>query len=131
MKKKKWIWLIIGVIIILGGIGGKVYMDKRAEHSKKELIEVERQSVKALKNTFTDISEVRVERIGFNKMTGFYRLVIVMTNDKGNSVFFDYGFIKNDNELSDYSVIDRGVQEKGITKGSVKVTYSNGEEEEI
>ncbi|MFC0234477.1 hypothetical protein ACFFIF_10775 [Vagococcus entomophilus] len=131
MKKKKWIWLILGVIIILGFIGGKVYMDKRAEHSKKESIEVERQSVNALKNTFADISEVKVERIGFNKMTGSYSLVVTMKNNSNDSVLFDYGFIKNRRELEDYGIVNRKIQKKGITKNKVNVIYSDRTEEEL
>ena len=44
-------------------------MDKRAEQKEQDLLAVEKQSVKVLKNTFADIAEVEIERTGFNTMT--------------------------------------------------------------
>ncbi len=43
-------------------------MDKRAEHNKKQdLLAVEKQSVKVLKNTFADIKEVKSPRSSENE----------------------------------------------------------------
>lgn len=120
---------IIAVIII--GVGGKVYMDKREEKKEQDLLAVEKQSVKALKNTFADISEVDIERTGYNGMTGSYRMLVSMKNNEGKKVDFDYGFVKDSGEIGDYGVEDRNVQVKGITKNKIKVIYSNGEGEEL
>ncbi|ROY52076.1 hypothetical protein EGX23_04235 [Enterococcus faecalis] len=123
------ILLILGIILI--GIGGKVFMDKRAEQKEQDLLAVEKQSVKVLKNTFADIAEVVIERTGFNTMTGSYRIVVTLKNTTGSTAYFDYGFVKNSNEIDDYGVVDREVQKKGITKNVVRVTFSNGQEEPI
>ncbi|MFC0234481.1 hypothetical protein ACFFIF_10795 [Vagococcus entomophilus] len=131
MKKKKWIWLILGVMIILGFIGGKVYMDKREGQSKKELIEVERQSVKALKNTFENIKEVNIQKIGYNSMTGSYRMLVTMINIEGKSAIFSYGFVKDNSEIDTYVLSNIEVQKEGKTTDKIKVIYSNGEEGEI
>ena len=88
-------------------------------------------SVKVLKNTFADIAEVEIERTGFNTMTGSYRIVVTLKNTTGSTAYFDYGFVKNSNEIDDYGVVDREVQKKGITKNVVRVTFSNGQEEPI
>ena len=123
------ILLVLGIILI--GIGGKVFMDKRAEQKEQDLLAVEKQSVKVLKNTFADIAEVEIERTGFNTMTGSYRIVVTLKNTTGSTAYFDYGFVKNSNEIDDYGVVDREVQKKGITKNVVRVTFYNGQEEPI
>lgn len=48
--KRNLVFIIIGFLLIIG-IGGKVYLDKKAERKEAEKIEAERMSVVALKNT--------------------------------------------------------------------------------
>ncbi len=120
------ILLILGIILI--GIGGKVFMDKRAEQKEQDLLAVEKQSVKVLKNTFADIAEVKFERSAKNEMTGSYRIVVTVRSNTSSTAYFDYGFVKDSKELDDYGVVDREVQKKGITKNVVKVIFSNGQE---
>ncbi|MET2087558.1 hypothetical protein [Enterococcus faecalis] len=120
------ILLILRIILI--GIGGKVFMDKRAEQKEQDLLAVEKQSVKVLKNTFADIAEVKFERSAKNEMTGSYRIVVTVRSNTGSTAYFDYGFVKDSKELDDYGVVDREVQKKGITKNVVKVIFSNGQE---
>lgn len=130
MKKKMLIVFgIIAVIII--GVGGKVYMDKREEKKEQDLLAVEKQSVNALKNTFADIYEVDIERTGYNSMTGSYRMLVTMKNNEGKSVYFSYGFVKDSGEIGDYGVEDESIQKEGVTAKKIKVIYSNGEEDEI
>ncbi|MFC0234471.1 hypothetical protein ACFFIF_10745 [Vagococcus entomophilus] len=131
MKKKKWIWLILGVMIILGFIGGKVYMDKREGQSKKELIEVERQSVKALKNTFENIKEVKVEKSVYDKVTGSYGIYVVMTDTQNNSLKFMYNFEKKSKQVYGFVIKDKSIQKRGKTKNKTHVKFSNGIEEII
>lgn len=130
MKKKMLIVFGIVAIIIIG-VGGKVYMDKREEKKEQDLLAVEKQSVKALKNTFVDISEVDIERTGYNGMTGSYRMLVTMKNNEGKSVYFSYGFVKDSGEIGDYGVEDERIQKEGVTDKKIKVIYSNGEEDEI
>ena len=61
---------------------------------EQDLLAVEKQSVKVLKNTFADIAEVEIERTGFNTMTGSYRIVVTLKNTTGSTAYFDYGFVK-------------------------------------
>ena len=92
-RKIRKLSLAILFIIILG-IGGKVYMDKREVQRQKDLLAVEKQSVKVLKNTFADIKEVKIEKSARNEMTGSYRIVILMTNKQDQSIYFSYSFWK-------------------------------------
>lgn len=129
--KKGWIIFISIVVIIIAAVaivGGKMYMDNKKE--QKEL-EVEKQSVKALKQTFANVAKVKIERVGYNNMTGSYSIVVTMTSKEGESAYFDYGFAKNQEKISDYGIENEKVQKEGITTDKVKVIYSNGLEEEL
>lgn len=126
---KKFILTLSILLVVCLGIGGKIYMDKREENKTQELVAVEKQSVKALKKTFADISEVKIEQTGFNSMTGSYRMLVTMTNTEGKSVNFSYGFWKEQNELGAYRLMDESIQKEGVTNSKIKVIYSDGSEE--
>ncbi|EGP5068318.1 hypothetical protein E3427_000107 [Enterococcus faecium] len=129
LKIRKLSLAILFIIIL--GIGGKVYMDKREVQRQKDLLAVEKQSVKVLKNTFADIKEVKIEKSARNEMTGSYRIVILMTNKQDQSIYFSYSFWKERNEIGSYGIVDEKKQKEGNTLNKVKVTYSNGNEESI
>ncbi|WP_165003486.1 MULTISPECIES: hypothetical protein [unclassified Enterococcus] len=129
-QKIRKLSLTISLIAILG-IGGKVYMDKREEQKQQDLLAVEKQSVKVLKNTFADIKEVKIEKSARNEITGSYRIVILMTNKQEQSIYFSYSFWKEKNEIGSYGIVDEKKQKEGNTLNKVKVTYSNGNEESI
>ncbi|HGH4038575.1 hypothetical protein [Enterococcus sp. C76] len=128
-KRRKTIVIILTILAI--GIGGKFYMDKREAQRQKDLLAVEKQSVKVLKNTFADIKEVKIEKSARNEMTGSYRIVILMTNKQDQSIYFSYSFWKERNEIGSYGIVDEKKQKEGNTLNKVKVTYSNGNEESI
>ncbi|EOI6515902.1 hypothetical protein ACMUWV_000048 [Enterococcus faecium] len=126
-KRRKTIVIILTILTI--GIGGKFYMDKREAQRQKDLLAVEKQSVKVLKNTFADIKEVKVEELKKNPVTGSYGALVTMTNNEGKSVYFDYSFWKERNELGGFGIENRAVQKTGVTIKRVKVIFSNGQEE--
>ncbi|NTL99847.1 hypothetical protein HQ708_10555 [Enterococcus faecium] len=129
-RKIRKLSLAILLIVILG-IGGKVYMDKREVQKQQDLLAVEKQSVKVLKNTFADIREVKVEEFKKNPVTGSYGALVTMTNNEGKSVYFDYFFSKQMNEISSYGVENEEIQNEGVTTPKIRVIYSNGEAEEV
>ncbi len=116
MKKKILIILGIIAIFIIIGVAGKIYMDKREEKKAQDLLDVERQSVMVLKDTFADISELKFNTSATNNMTGSYGMHITMKNDAGKEVSFSFTFWKEINELGSYIVNDRAVQKKGLPK---------------
>ena len=94
MNNKIRLFVVIGLVLMIG-IGGKVFTDgqkvrevTREQKVESELIEVERISVEALKNTFADIRSVEFEKTGYNEMTGSYRMFVKMTNQKNETVNF-------------------------------------------
>ncbi|WP_165005105.1 MULTISPECIES: hypothetical protein [unclassified Enterococcus] len=129
-KKIRKLSLAILMIITLG-IGGKVYMDKREAQKQQDLLAVEKQSVKVLKNTFADIKEVKIEKSARNEMTGSYRMFVTMINKHNESVYFTYGFWKERNELGDYGVENESIQKEGSTVNKIRVIFSNNKEEYI
>ncbi|ELB61754.1 hypothetical protein OKS_03547 [Enterococcus faecium EnGen0047] len=106
-------------------------MDKREAQKQQNLLAVEKQSVKVLKNTFADIKEVKVEEFKKNPVTGSYGALVTMTNNEGKSVYFDYFFSKQMNEISSYGVENEEIQNEGVTTPKIRVIYSNGEAEEV
>ncbi len=126
-KRRKTIVIILTILTI--GIGGKFYMDKREMQRQNDLLAVEKQSVKVLKNTFADIREVKVEEFKKKPVTGSYGALVTMTNNEGKSVYFDYSFWKERNELGGFGIENRAVQKTGVTIKRVKVIFSNGQEE--
>ncbi|EGP4988577.1 TPA: hypothetical protein QFK82_001168 [Enterococcus faecium] len=126
-KRRKTIVIILTILTI--GIGGKFYMDKREAQRQKDLLAVEKQSVKVLKNTFADIREVKINEAGKNEKTGSYGMHITLITINNETVSFSYTFWKEQNKIGSYSIENRNIQKKGITKEKVKVTYTNKEEE--
>ncbi len=135
MQLKKKLLIVIGIMLLLG-IGGKMYVDHqkvKEQEVEAEKIEAERMSVRALKRTFKDIKSVEFEKSALNKMTGSYSMVVKMTALNGEFVTFDYLFSTNrPDKIGGWGVIDtENVQKKGRTKTSVTVVYTNGSEEEV
>ncbi len=130
---KKNILIILGIIatFIIIGIAGKIYTDNREEKKALDLLDVERQSVMVLKDTFADISEFKFIASARNDMTGSYGLSITMKNDAGKEVSFSFTFWKERNEIGSYMINDRAVQKKGSTQKKVHVIFSNNTEEDI
>ncbi|EGP5039194.1 hypothetical protein ACMV9C_000409 [Enterococcus faecium] len=126
-KRRKTIVIILTILTI--GIGGKFYMDKREMQRQKDLLAVEKQSVKVLKNTFADIKEVKINEAGKNEKTGSYGMHITLITINNETVSFSYTFWKEQNKIGSYSIENRNIQKKGTTKEKVKVTYTNKEEE--
>ncbi|MBG0489858.1 hypothetical protein [Enterococcus faecium] len=128
-KRRKTIVIILTILTI--GIGGKFYMDKREAQKQQDLLAIEKQSVKVLKNTFADIKEVKIEQFEKNDMTGIYEALITMTNTEGKAVYFDYSFTKESNEIDGYGVENEEVQKEGITVDEIIVIYTDGSEEKV
>ncbi|WP_445447970.1 hypothetical protein ACT6P1_10225 [Enterococcus lactis] len=126
-KRRKTIVIILTILTI--GIGGKFYMDKREAQKQQDLLAVEKQSVKVMKNTFADIREVKINEAGKNEKTDSYGMHITLITINNETVSFSYTFWKEQNKIGSYSIENRNIQKKGITKEKVKVTYTNKEEE--
>ena len=138
MNNKIWLFAGIGLLLMIG-IGGKVFMDNhqdkedtREQKVEAELIEAERMSVVALKNTFADIRSLEFENTASNEMTGTYRMFVKMTNQKSESVNFSFSFEKESpSETGGYVVEDEEIQVEGVTTNKVQVIFSNKDEDEV
>ncbi|PTO35006.1 hypothetical protein [Enterococcus mundtii] len=124
--------LVIGIAVLISlvmiGIGGKVYIDKREERKAQELLAIEKQSVQALKNTFADIAEVKFEGSAKNDITGSYTLFITIKSKKGERDSFSFSFWKEINEIGSYIINNVNVQKEGITKEPIHIVFSNNME---
>ncbi|WP_242690789.1 hypothetical protein [Enterococcus hirae] len=110
-------------------------MDLREEKKAQELLLAEKESVRALKNTFVNIAEVKIEKtVQGPWYSSGYTMFATITNIKGQSVSFDYSFDSLDykiDKIDSYGIEDRSVQVKGVTTTKVKVIYSNGKEDYV
>jgi hypothetical protein len=126
MKRKI---LLIVILIIIIGIGGKWYMDAKV---KEENIEIEKLVGIAIKNTFKDIGSVKiVENKGKNNATGSYMLVISMENKEKKKVDFNVIYVKGEKRIENYGIRNREVQKEGTTNNKITLTYSDGRVEVI
>src|SRR5699024_803668 len=116
------------LLVVLIGVGGKMYMDKRAKQKEDAKIEIERKSVEALKERYANIKTVEIEKTAYNTMTGAYSLYVKMTNDKSESVNYSYTFWEKREEIGAAGLENEEVQVKGVTKDKVRVIYSNNKE---
>lgn len=127
--------VMIGLIVLGFGIGGKMYMTQRAEKKAKEeqrnLLETERESAIVLKKTFTNIKSVKVEKTSYNEMTGAYRMFVKLTTIDNETADFTYSFWKERNEIGGYGIENRKAQVEGTTTNKIIIHYSNGEEGEL
>ena len=116
--KKKWMIVIISLIFIVAliGVGGKMYIDKRAEQKEAEKIEAERMSVEALKNTFKNIQGVKFKHTTYEEMAGIYFMTIKMINKNNQQVEFSYSYSNGDEKITSFDVVDKNVQSKGKTE---------------
>ena len=137
MKKKVWLLIVIGLLMVIG-IGGKVFLDNQEDkevqsnqQNAAEKIETEKMSVEALKNTFADIKSIEFEKSVFNEMTGVYAMYVKMTNQKNESVSFSFNFWKESRETGGYTVENEEVQVEGVTTNKVQVIYSNKDKDEV
>lgn len=130
---KKWLIVMIVCLLVVTiiGVGGKAYMDKKAEQKEAEKIEAERMSVEALKNTFADIKAVELKYTSYDKMVGGYFMTVSMMNASGQEAEFRYSYSKGDKKITSFKVVDKKVQSKGQTTKKIKVTYSNGKGGEV
>src|SRR5699024_396702 len=119
--RKILLFVIIGLLLIVTaiGVGGKIYIDKRAEQKEAEKIEAEKMSVEELKNTFGDIKSEEFEKSGYNEMTGSYIIFVQMTNKSDEYVKFSVSYWMQLNEIASYGVENRKIQVKGVTKNKI------------
>ncbi|WYJ83387.1 hypothetical protein IGL98_000109 [Enterococcus sp. DIV0840] len=131
MKKRNTI-LIVGLcLLVLISIGGKYFMDNRKIKQDENMIGAEKQSVTALKNTFSNVKEIYFEKSSYDPMTSSYRMFITMINTDNKKVSFSYGFSNGREKVSGYPIKDKSIQKRGTTTSKVKVVFSNESTEEI
>src|SRR5699024_8016400 len=99
---KKWMIVIISLIFIVAliGVGGKMFIDKRAEQKEAEKIEAERMSVESLTNTIKNIQEVNIKHNTYEEMAGVYFRTIKMINKYNQQVEFRYSSSNGDEQIT-------------------------------
>ena len=148
-RKKIRISIAIGLLLIIGIVGGNLYMTKQTHNQRvAEMANnlryegFETEIVKKLKEKYPDIKAIRFEGTSKNDKTGsywstFYIIADWTTGQPESEYYSDftgYGSIQ-DIQNSGYSMgitklMDK-YDETGKTLNSVLVTYSTGKKKEV
>ena len=148
-RKKIRIGIAIGLLLIIGIVGGKLYMTKQTQNQRvAEMANTlryegfETEIAKELKEKYPDIKAIRFDGTSKNDKTGFYLSTFYIIADwttgqpesEYYSDFTGYGSIQ-DIQNSGYSMGITKLMDKyrgtGKTIDSVLVTYSTGKKKEV
>jgi|UPI0006819C69 hypothetical protein len=148
-RKKIRISIAIGLLLIIGIVGGNLYMTKQTHNQRvAEMANnlryegFETEIVKKLKEKYPDIKAIRFEGTSKNDKTGsywstFYIIADWTTGQPESEYYSDftgYGSIQ-DIQNSGYSMGITKLMDKyrgtGKTIDSVLVTYSTGKKKEV
>ncbi len=135
MKTKKWLFVVI-VLLLIVGVGGKVFMDekyakKEVEIGKKKISQYkinEEEIVMDVLATYKEVKTIEFVDVGENELTGGTHYSFEINGFKG----FSYYYIKNEMQGDESIVIDEiKAREVELTnreellalKDNVKVLY--------
>ncbi|MHC5216191.1 hypothetical protein ACYSNR_05945 [Enterococcus sp. LJL128] len=130
---KKVIVSIIVVLVLILSIGGGFYMFKQKE-KEAQIVEWERIAAKQIKNTFTDIEEIRFSKnYRDNWIAGIIAITVELkTSEKVAKITISLPLDKNDEKLSSYGYgYGRISADEGITENDATIIYTNGQEEKL
>lgn len=129
-KQTKVITIIVGVIIlVVAGIGGKMYMDHQKNEEK--LIGYQKIAAKQIKNTFADVEKIEFDKdsIDRNKLSGDIGIDVYITTKKEKAhIILTLPVDKNDYKLTSY--IGDSPKE-GKTQETMKVYFTHKTSEEM
>lgn len=141
MKKRTSKWLILSIVgialVILGGM--QMFRLKTEEERRNREYEVS--LVKALKNSYTGIEEVKITNPNFTEILESWSCDVDIRFKDGEKIVYGINhrleFSENYEGVMKGKIneeINKGWQKlrnkRGVTLSRVKVIYSNGEEEE-
>ena len=141
MKKRTSKWLILSIVgialVILGGM--QMFRLKTEEERRNREYEVS--LVKALKNSYTGIEEVKITNPNFTEILESWSCDVDIRFKDGEKIV--YGINHRLEFSENYEGVMKGKineeinkewqklrNKRGVTLSRVKVIYSNGEEEE-
>lgn len=123
--KRLVIAIILGVIVLC--IGGKFGMDYKKDYDWQQEKDRQIAVAKKLKNSYSDISEIKILREGVKLGSGstLYHSVILQNGKKIK--ISGIGYYSNDNIDTGGYIPSEGVPSEGITKATTTVVLSDGE----
>ena len=138
MKKRTSKWLILSIVgialVILGGM--QMFRLKTEEERRNREYEVS--LVKALKNSYTGIDEVKITNPNYTYPPGSWSCDIELLFKNKKKIKYGVGYSIESEEITDASlewenrVTDRQFlnEQKGQTASKVRVVYSDCDKEE-
>lgn len=109
--------------------------DKQSSKEEQRNREYEVSLVKALKNSYRDLEEIRITNPDYTDKPANWHCVVILTFSDGKKIEFGTSYDLIHEEFSKGGVMrqangnwDYLLSTQGETRKNIKVTYSNGEE---
>ncbi|KRK45468.1 hypothetical protein N0K71_05105 [Dellaglioa algida] len=132
MGRKGWIILLTFITVsVIGGNLYKVHEKKVEEKNEIVQVKVEHSFVVELKKNVAGIKSIKFKQALYNSWINQYMMTIMLTYEKepgSNEVNFDY---YDKDKMKEISGLEGTGVNKGVTKGKVEVTYTNGKKTSI
>lgn len=134
MTRKRLV-IIVTSILVVGGLlmAFSINGDKQLSKEAKRNREYEVSLVKALKNSYRDIEEIKISNPSYSNKPGNWSCTVYLLFSDGQSV--EYGMSHRLTAVINKSVTDHPdkirilEQYYGTTEGMILVTYSNNDKE--
>lgn len=132
LRKKTWVLAGILIFILIGDVSWFMFNQNETQGKEQQIVKMETATAKQIKNTFTDVTEIKFsERYGENRLTGYTSVDVTITTSYGVTSLLDVSMSLNDKskKLESYGV-DPNLLE-GTTENKVKVIFSNKTERSL
>lgn len=109
-----------------------MFNQNKTQRKEQQIVKIETTTAKQIKNTFTDVTEIKFsERYDENKLTGYTEVMVTISNSYGESSYIGVGMSKNNKSSTLRSYAGKAEFEKGVTENEIKVIFSNESERNL
>jgi hypothetical protein len=101
----------------------------KMKRKEKQVIKMETVTAKQIKNTFSDVIEIKFsEKYGENKLTGYTEAMVTVSTSYGVSAEIGVSMSPKDKVNQSYLGSGEPTLKKGKTESEVRVIFSNKDE---
>lgn len=136
VKNKKIIGIFAIIILSIIVFGGKIYMEnekqKQDDQQIAKVVEMEITTAKQIKNTFTDITEIRFSKeYSENNLSGYTDVMVKIITNSGDVSDIGVSLSKHSKSKEIRSYTGKVELKRGKTTNKVKVVFSNKNESSL
>ncbi|WP_319592763.1 hypothetical protein [Carnobacterium divergens] len=129
LRKKTWVLVGILIFILIGGVSWFMFNQNETQRKEQQIVKMETTTAKQIKNTFTDVTEIKFsERYGENRLTGYTETMVTVSTSYGVNAEIGVSMSPKDKINQSYVGSGEPTLRKGITGTEVRVIFSNKDE---